>query len=245
MEHWTDGLTHQDLITPKAKAVLGEYNSNEDALVAGLEAKSKVGEPFRLPNSIEGIPSDAQREDFHNQLGKLMGAVENDEAMADVNFADGLPDAKMVNEDFVTAAKAFAIEYKVPVALLKKFVLFNNQFSLKARQDKDNTAVETATKINGELSSLFGGDEGIKKHNENVRKMFQNHGGLTADEFEAVVPGLVDSGITKSTPLSKALYNIAGKFPEGTTEGSQVPGSKVEEGGIKQQLPVTAKILGW
>ncbi len=245
MEHWTDDVKHQDLQTPEAKTVLSKYNSNEDALVGGLNAIKQVGRPFKLPDSLDKLPDDATRADFTGKIGKLMGAVENDEAMVDVNFAEGLPDAKMVDAELVTAFKAFAIENKLPKSLVAAIAKFNNQYAVKVRQANNQDVIDTATKVNGELLPMFGGEDGIKKHNENVKRMFQNHGGLTNEEFEAVVPGLVESGITKSTPLSKALYNIAGKFKEGTTEDPGGGGGTTEEPGIAQELPVTAGILGW
>ncbi len=245
MEHWTDDVKHQELQTPEAKAVLSKYNSNDDALVGGLNAIKQVGRPFKLPDSLDNLPDDATRADFTGKIGKLMGAVENDEAMVDVNFADGLPDAKTVDAKLVTAFKAFAIENKLPKSLVAAIAKFNNQYAVKIRQTNQQGVIDTATKVNGELLPLFGGEDGIKKHNENVKRMFQNHGGLTNEEFEAVVPGLVESGITKSTPLSKALYNIAAKFGEGKTEDPGGGGGKVEEPGIKEELPVTAGILGW
>ncbi len=245
MEHWTDDVKHQDLQTPEAKTYLGKYNSRDDALVAGFEANIKIGRPFKLPDSLDKLPDDATRADFTGRIGKLMGAVENDESMTDVNFADGLPDAKMLNADLVTAFKAFAIENKLPKSVVAAVAKFNNEYAVKSRQATQQTAVDTATKVNGELLPMFGGEDGIKKHNEDVKRMFQNHGGLTDEEFQAVIPGLVDSGITKSTPLSKAIYNIAAKFGEGKTEGPGDTGVKTGETGIKEELPVTAGILGW
>jgi len=245
MEHWTDTLKHQELVTQEAKQALGKYNSNEDALVGGLNAMRLTGKPFKLPESMDKLPDDASRTDFTGKVGKLMGVVENDESMADVNFADGLPDAKMVNADLVTQFKAFAIANKLQKSVVAAMVKFNNQYALKAGQTRDQDAIDNATKVNAELLPMFGGEEGIKKHNENVKRMFQNHGGLTDEEFQAIVPGLVDSGITKSTPLSKALYNIAKQFGEGSTETPGGLGGKQEEPGIREELPKTAAILGW
>lgn len=245
MEHWTDDVKHQDLQTPEAKAVLSKFNTAEDGLVGYVNLQKSAGKPYKLPDSLDKLPDDATRADFSGRVSKLMGAVENDESMADVNFAEGLPDAKMVNADMVTAFKAFAIENKLPKSVVAAVAKFNNQFGLKLSQTSQQAALDAATKVNGELLPMFGGEEGIKKHNENVKRMFQNHAGLTDEEFQAVVPGLVESGITKSTPLSKALYNIAAKFGEGSTEGPAGAGGKVGEPGIKEELPVTAGILGW
>ncbi len=247
MGHWTDDVTHQELQTPEAKAILSKFNSADDAHVGYVQLQKSAGKPFKLPDSLEKLPDDATRADFTGRIGKLMGVVENDESMADVNFADGLPDAKMVNADLVTAFKAFAIENKLSKSVVAAVAKFNNEYAVKSRQTDQQTAVDTATKVNGELLPMFGGEDGIKKHNEGVKRMFQNHGGLTDEEFQSVIPGLVDSGITKSTPLSKALYNIAAKFGEGTTDGPGGPGEKELTEGEKtaKELPVTAGILGW
>lgn len=244
MSHWTDEVNHQELQTPEAKAILSKFNTADDAHVGYIQLQKAQGRPFKLPDSLDKLPDDT-RADFTGKIGKLMGAVETDESMADVDFAEGLPDANMVNADLVTSFKAFAIQNKLPKSVVKAFVLFNNQYAVKSRQATEQGLVDAAAKVNGELLPMFGGEDGIKKHNENVKRMFQNHGGLTDEEFQAVIPGLVDSGITKSTPLSKALYNIAAKFGEGKTEGSEDTGGKPGEKGIKEELPVTAGILGW
>ena len=245
MEHWTDEVKHQDLQSPEAKAILSKFNSADDAHVGYIQLQKAAGRPFKLPDSMDKLPDDATRADLSARMGKLMGAVENEDSMKDVNFAEGLPDANMVNADLVTAFKAFAIENKLPKSVVSAVAKFNNQFGLKLSQANQQAALDTATKVNGELLPMFGGEEGIKKHNEDVKRMFQNHGGLTDEEFQAVIPGLVESGITKSTPLSKALYNIASKFGEGTTEIPGGGGPKAGEETIVQELPVTAGILGW
>ncbi len=261
MDHWTDQETytrnsdgtyvpnvrHQDLQSHDAKTILRKFNSEDEAHLGYIQLQKAAGKPFKLPDSLDKLPDDATRADFTGRIGKLMGAVENDESMTDVNFADGLPDANMLNADLVTAFKAFAIENKLPKSVVAAVAKFNNEYAVKSHQATQQTAVDTATKVNGELLPMFGGEDGIKKHNEGVKRMFQNHGGLTDEEFQAVIPGLVDSGITKSTPLSKALYNIAAKFGEGTTDGPGGPGAKELTEGEKtaKELPVTAGILGW
>jgi hypothetical protein len=245
MEHWTDNVTHQDLQSPEAKAILSKFNTADDAHVGYIQLQKAAGKPFKLPDSLDKLPDDTTRADFSSKVGKLMGAVETEEAMSDINFAEGLPDANMVNKDLVTAFKQFAIANKLPKSVVAAVVKFNTQQSVLMRNASHQAAIDTATKVNGELLPMFGGEEGIKKHNEDVKRMFQNHGGLTDDEFQAVIPGLVDSGITKSTPLSKALYNIAAKFGEGKTDTPGGPGPKPGEQTIKDELPVTAGILGW
>ena len=243
MEHWTDNLEHQELVTQEAKQTYSKYNSQEDALVGGLNAMRQVGKPYKLPDSLDKLPDDATRAEFTGRIGKLMGV--NEESMADVNFAAGLPDAKMVNENLKAAFIKRAVEKGYPKAMAEDVILFSNEFSVKQNQANQQANIDAATKVNAELLPMFGGEEGIKKHNENVKRMFQNHGGLTDEEFQAVVPGLVDSGITRSTPLSKAMYNIAKQFGEGSTETPGGSGGKVGEPGVKEELPVTAKILGW
>jgi len=245
MEHWTDSLTHQDLQTPENKAILGKFNSADDAHVGYIQLQKAAGKPYKLPDSMDKLPDDATRADLTGRMGKLMGAVENEEAMADVNFADGLPDANMVNVDLVTAFKAFAIENKLPKSTVAAMVKFSNQFSLKARQTQTEGLTANTTKVNGELGPLFGGAEGLKTNNEKVRQMFSAHAGLTAEEFKVLEPDFKDDGMRTSTPLWKGLYNLADKFGEGTTEPALGAGGNKDEIGIKQELPVTAGILGW
>jgi len=244
MPHWTDEETHQDLITPEAKVTLSKYNTKEDALVGGLNAMRDYGKPFKLPKSLENLPDDAVRADFTAKVGKLQGAIEDESAFEGMNFADGLADARNVSEELVGAFKKFAVENKLPKSLLPKLVLFNNQFANGIANAQTKTKTETAAKVNDTLKELFGGDDGVKTNTENVRRMFKDHAGLTAEEYEQTAPALIDSGITGSAVLSKALFNLAKPYTESTTETTE-PGGVEKKGESNEDMSSTSEVLGW
>jgi hypothetical protein len=246
-DHWTDDLTHEQLVTPEAKIALAKYPSSDEALIGGLNAMKAVGKPFRLPKSLESLPDDTVRQDFTSQVGRLMGAIESEEDIADVNFAEGLADARNVNPELVTAFKKFAVDNKLPKSLISKLVGFNNQFATQILNQQAQVRTETATKTNETLKVLYGGDEGVKAHTEMVKRLFKDHAGLTAEEYEQSAQGLITSGITQDAVLCKALFNLAKDIvPEAQTEGvEQTKKTEETESTTKDQMPKTAKALGW
>jgi len=275
MPEWASGFTNEQLTTPEAQEWLGKYTSPEEALAGGFNAAKTVGKPFRLPESLDKLsddkvrgeftsaidrlmgpyrlpesldklPDDKSRGEFSSRIGKLMGAVEKEEDLADVNFADGLADARTVNAELVGAFKKFAIAEKLPKALVGKLAKFNNEFATQLVAAQEAARTESAKKVNEALVPLYGGDEGIKKHNEMVRRLFKNHAGLSAQEYEEAAPGLVDSGITQNLALCKALYNIAKQtVPENVTESVTAPGGPTGNSMAERQNRELPTITGF
>lgn len=252
MEHWSDEHTHPDLVTSEAKTVIKEYETQEAFNVAGLHAKKMVGAPYRFPKSVESLPDDAVRADFASQVAKFHGERAYDESQLDtVNYADGLADARTVNDKLKGVLTEFAKTTKMPKEQVQGLVSAYNAFSTEFLNEHNaaqaKTKTETATKVNEELKTLYGGDEGVKVNTDNVRRMLKDHAGLTAEEYEQSAVGLIESGITGSAVLSKALFNLAKPFAESTTETIETGGVKKEEGesNLNEQMPATAEALGW
>lgn len=250
--NWYDGLEHAELTTNEARTVLSEYKNQEAFNVAGLNAKRKVGAPFRFPKSVESLPDDAVRADFATQVAKFHGERAYDEKQLDgVNYAEGLADARTVNDKLKGVLVDFAKKTKMPVAQVQELASAYNAFSTEflnehnATQAKEKT--DTAAKVNETLKALFGGDDGVKINSDNVRKMFKDHAGLTPEEYEQSAVGLIESGITRDAVLSKALFNLAKQYAESTTEITETGGKKeqTETQEIKEQMSETAKVLGW
>lgn len=230
--NWYDGFEHADLTSEEATTVLSQYKSQEEFNVAGLNAKKAVGAPYRFPKSVESLPDDNVRADFASQVAKFHGERAYDESQLDtVNYADGLADARTVNDKLKGVLVDFAKKSKMPVAQVQELASAYNAFSTEflnehnAAQAQERT--ETATKVNDALKGLYGGDEGVKQHTELVKRMFQNHMGLTADEYEASAESLITSGITRDAVLSKGLFNLAKQVvPEGITDITDAPAAK-------------------
>lgn len=249
-EHWSDGLTHERLVTPEAKANLRKFDSEEAAHIGYLDLQTSAGKPFKLPKTLEAVdhwPDEADRDGFRAQL-KALNTVEYDPAqLDDVNYAEGLADATTVNEGVRDAFKTFLKENKVSKALAQKIAAFSNGQSILLRSAQSKAADDNATIVKATTEGLYGGEEGVAKHQELVKRMADQHGGLTPEEGEVLV-GLLKTGTAKNVVLTKFLYNLAKKVvPEGETEqSSRGPGSeKTESEQTKEQMPATAAVLDW
>lgn len=232
-QEWVGQLTHEQLVTDEAKTVLNQYKSQEEYMVAGLEAKKAVGAPFRLPKSLESLPDDNMRSQFTSGVSKLMGHVEKDEDLKDINFADGLADARTVSEELKTSFTKLVSGLKnVPKSAIQPIITWWNQASQAARnkqtqdaQNKAQTALENTRTI---LNGLFSGEEGVKQHSEAVLRMVKNHMGLTDAESEALGASMMKEMLTD--PIrARAMFNLAKSFKESSTEkGATQDGPKKE-----------------
>ncbi len=252
-KEWIAGLSNETLKTPKAQEWLNKYESHEEALAGGFNAAEKVGAPFRLPESLDKLPDDKTRGEFTSQVRKLMGAVEKEEDLNDVNFADGLADAKTVNQDLAAAYKKIGVELGLTKTQFTKLIKFSNSWGQQYKNAQTQAAQKAAQdELNASrqvLSPLFGGDEGIKQETEAVRRMFQNHAGLTAEEFEKTPKAMIDNGLMRDPIYAKALFNIAKNFKESTTEKGQPTGQptapKTDVERVAETSPKSAAAMGW
>jgi hypothetical protein len=260
---WIGGFEHESLSTPELKqefaSTMGKYKTDKDALVGGFNAMKMVGKPFRLPESLDKLPDDKTRGELTAQIGRLYGAVENEEALADINWTDGMAEGSKAAEPLVNAIKKFAVENKISKSLLQRLIKFNNEFSgstelkqyKKAQEDAADLVAANTT--HEELVKKLGSDDAVKSASGNVKKMFlkvydnlKEKIGMTAEEFEAMADGLVNSGITKSAPLTLALMEIAKSYAESTTPAPGAPGAPEKKGtSIEKELPNSSKALGW
>lgn len=252
MDHWTDELTSEKLTTPEAKTELLKYGTAEDAHISHIALQATAGKPFKMPETMEAVehwPDKNDRDTFHSAMRKLRGGIESADDLKDVNFAEGLPDARMVNDDFKKAASDFAIAEGISKELFPKLIKFNNDSAVKYQAQidaaNDQAAKEQFEKVKGVLEPLYGGIEGVKKQYENVRRMFQNKCGLTAEEYQNSGQTFVEKILKKDPVMSKALMNLAKDIvPEGTTDTTQTD-SKPEEGGGSGGMEPTGEVLKW
>lgn len=254
MKEWITQLPAHEKLTPEAQQVLDKFETPIDAHVGYVELQKTAGKPFKLPESMDKLPDDKTRGEFTAGLSKLLGkdvtSIASEDDLKDVNFAEGLADASKVNQDFVGAFKKFAVQRKYSKSESAELVKFNNSFvqqaltaHVEAQQAQAQKDLDDTRKV---LSPLFGGDEGIKQNQEQVRRMFQNHAGLTVAEYEQSPKSLIDVGILRDSIIAKAMFNLASKFKEGSTEGAQQQtGGKPKELTIVDELPKTAVALGW
>ena len=233
-ENWTVNVEHPKLADPVTKEAFvkaySKYETQEDGLLGGLEAIKAVGKPFKLPESIDKLPSDEIKTDFINQVGKLMGVVGKVEDLADLNLTVGMAEGSKADETLANRFKNFVVDNKIPKSIGQKLIEFHNTLTAQARQKIEDDFKKAADTANEQLMKLYGA-EGLKQNTELVRRMFQNDLGLSSEEFEGeAVKGLIDSGMTRNPVLCKALINAAKKLSkEGTTEGGGEPPSGGEK----------------
>lgn len=250
--HWTETITHEKLATPEAKQALAKYSTLEDALVGGLDAQKLVGKKKEelLSNAILKPGKDAKPEEiaaYHASLAAELGAVDSEEALNDLNFSEGLPEGSKTDETTIKEFKKFIIDNKMPKGLAQKATALFNKITTGATQQIEQQFKVNAEKTNTELEQYFGGKEKLAEKSELIRRMFQNNAGLTAEEYEAVSGYLVDTRFVHSTAGIKALAAIADKISaEGSTHNGE-GGNKTDKGPapLNEQLPKTAKALGW
>lgn len=246
-EHWSNKITHEDLTTPEAKNWLSKYDSQEEALVGGYNAEKKVGKPFKLPESLEKVeswPDVKDREAFRGGLSKLLGTISKVEDLDDIDFAKGLPDARQVNAELVSAYKEFCVKRGVPKVLARDLAVFNNEFVTQVVQNQVKEKQDRIQKAQDSLKPLFGDDNALKVHDDRVRRLFQNHCGLSAQEYEGVIGELMSAGVAENATLRKALYNLSKDVVvEGKTEPAGDTAVQKPAKSFDQRFPETAKSL--
>jgi len=240
-EHWSEGLTHEKLTTPEAKANLSKFETADDAHIGYLELQKTAGKPYKLPESLDKIeswPDPKDREGFRSAMAKMLGVPSSDEELNDIDFATGLPDARLVNQDLVKGFRKFVVDKAVPKTLAKDLIAFNNQFITQIMQAHEQAEQGKITKAEEYLKPLFGDTEALKKHDNRVRVLLQNHCGLSPQEYEASIEELMNAGIAKNPVLRKALFNLSKDVvPEGSTEKPGTKPAATKQRTMKDRLP--------
>ena len=113
---WTEDLP--ETFTAEDKGLLSKFETAEAAHSGYVELQRSAGKPFKLPESLDKLLNDDARADFTSKVGKLLGkdvtGVKSEEDLKDVNFAEGLPDARMLHPDLKKEMTKWAVEGKFP-----------------------------------------------------------------------------------------------------------------------------------
>lgn len=251
MPEWLEAYgEHEVLGTPEAKEALGKYETAEDALVGGYNASKKFGKPYILPESLEKLPDDKVRGEFTGSVKKMLGiqSVKDKAELDDVNWADGLPDARSVNKDLVEAYIEEAIASGKSFAQVQRDVAFNNKMANQFKLAQAEGRKAQHDEVNTKLEGMYGGKEGVEKYKKDVFKMFATEGGLAGEEVEILADELAKAGLYSNPLLTRALFNLSKVVvKEGETEKGSPPAAKTETIDQRQnrELPDITKALGW
>jgi len=249
MKEWVKELKSDSLQSVEAMSWLDKYNSVEDALSGGFNAVQKVGEPFKLPESLESlerIPGGTALPNFKKQLNKLLGAVEKEDDLKDIDFTEGLADARHQNENLVAELKRFAVGK--PKNYVKELVKFINNFNNNMINTDKSQTLEKAKQVKESLSVLYGGDKSVEDNYELVRRMFQNQMGLSADEYEKGGKSFIEDVLMRDAVMSKGFMNLAKSLEEeGSTPLVTPPNAAnaAKESPFTSKESPTGKALGW
>jgi len=242
---------------PAAAKATAKYKTIDDYHKGAYEAMTKVGKPYWLPESLENLPDDKVREEFTSQISKLFdadgflkGMTKSEDDLKDIDFAEGYADARHANNDFIGALKKFAVDKKLPKETVKDLVGFINQFNQGMINSKEKELLGEAEKVKETLTVMCGSEEVVSSSYDNVRKLFQNHCGITAQEYEKTGKDFVEKVLMKNAVMSKALFNLAKDIVvEGETEGGGEPGGQKKTLSMAErqnkELPTITKAVGW
>lgn len=200
MPEWIDNFEHESLSTPEAREsftkTMGLYETQEQAIIGGYEAKKLAGRPFKLPESMDNVehwPDENDRKTFKSGLSKLMGVVESEDAIPqDFNFAEGLEQGQTADENLVKAFKQFAVQNKFTLSQMQEGVKFWNAYQASVRQAVAQQAQQTIQATQQKILAAYNNDEGAYKADiELFKRTLKNHGGpngqpLPNEEYEAI-----------------------------------------------------------
>lgn len=209
------------------KTYLGNYKSPADAFIGGMNHKKMVGQPFKLPESLDKL-SDDQKKEFAAKAKGVLGieAGVTEDTIKQVNFAKGLSDDQKPNDVAINKIKDIAVKKGFTLSQTQDLIeMMNISGSELAAEMKKTTEdnFKKAVEVSHKILSDFYGEEKLKENAELLRKAFKNNLGLSNEEAESVAEDLMDEGfIFRKPALAKVLIdNFAKLAKEGETDKSK------------------------
>lgn len=233
MENWAGELQHDTITNDNREAFntfASKYDTPQEAAVAGFHAQTKIGKP-RLPKSMDEFPDDVAKGEFTSEARTLLGidVPKDTESMKDFDFKTGLAEGAVVDDNFVSLVKDWAVEQGVDKASLAKMTAFYNgpltEYSKKAYAEQQERQKEDAAKSCNEALIAhkdFGSAEKVQEQSELMRRAIQNSAGLSAEEYEEVGNEMADSILTKNPVMARAMLTLLAPLAaEGGTHGGE------------------------
>ncbi len=221
------------------KSAMGDYKTLPDALIGGYNAKKISGKNYKLPKSVESLPSEEMRNEFLSETRKLLKVeppITND-TIKQVNFKKGLAEGKEANELVKTKLSEFAVKEGIGLTKLQNLIEFVNSFGeeiSKTASAELEQATKDAIKKTGEALDLYYGAEKRKENAELLRKAIQNNCDLSTEEVEQLAGDLADDGYIFQKPaLAKVLMD---KIAPLAKEGDTIPKGDTAKEKTKRKL---------
>lgn len=245
MPEWLDNFEHESVTAENREAFVAansKYETGNDAIVGGYNAAKITGKPYKLPESMDNLPDDASRSDFAAQARGLLGFehASDLEGLADVNLKAGMAEGANFDEGFATAFKQFAVDNKIPKAMLAPIAEFFNKASggataaMAAKQTAEKEAAIKATNETLAAHADFGNLDKLKESEILTHRALINNLGLSEEEAGEVAEFLKDrEGATNPTIRRVMLKAISPLAKEGSTES----GTGTKQGEAVKQTP--------
>ena len=252
-EHWSQTFEHESITDENREAFVSansKYDTVEDAAIGGFNAQTKLGKPFRVPESLDTLPDDATRDEFRSQAHKALGiTVPKDvEALAEMDFKAGLAEDAAYDEKFVGLVKEWAVKEGIDTGTLAKLTGFFNgpiaEYSRNAiAEQEEQKKLADAEKCNAALVDHFKSPEKVRELSTLLHRTILNNMGLQPGEAAEVVDAMADSILTRNPVMARGMLNLlAASSKEGSTLSGDGAGGS---GKVKQPTPYEAKKARW
>ena len=261
--HWTEAFenaTLTDETRPAFNAHMAKFATQEDAIMDGYGLAKMKGQPFKFPESLAKLPTDASRADFTSQARKLLGISHagSIEDLADMDLGAGAKEDIAMDDTLAANFKQFVVDNKISKADAQKIIGFHNAAMGTAREahataSKDATDKAAADMLvakracNDALASHedFGSQEELDKQTVFLHRALADNMGIDKDRAEELAVFMRDGvGATDPVVRRAMLKTYAPLAAESTNLGpgkGQPPASAVKSEQDKQ----VAKDVGW
>lgn len=254
-EHWAGEFEHASVTADNREAfntVASKFPTQGDMCVGYMELQKTAGKPFKMPESLDKLPDDDARSDFTAQANKLLGNefAADIAGLIDLDMKVGSAEGVQTDENLANAFKQFVVDNKVPKALAQKLLGFHNGAMGKATEAftaaNDATFDTNAKATNEGLVTHFGSQDKVDSESELFRRAVLNHPGMTTERAEKVADIFVETMQRGGSDAAVTLLEmIAPMAREGGSHAGDGGNKPPTEQTTAQQLPKTAKSLGW
>ena len=263
MSDWSEGLEHA-AITPENRDAFNiaasKFDSQVDMCVGYMEQSKLVGQPFKLPESMDKLPDDAVRGDMTKQMNKLLGRefAADVEGLADLNLKDGSAEGIQTDEAMAANFKQFIVDQKISKSVAQKILGFHNRAMTAGRatlaEQQKVADAQAIVKVETEKTACaealaahkdFGSKEKVAEADVLMHRAILNKTGHTPEQAAEVAEIVKDSAAFRNPLIRriilKSLAPLAAESSHKGFGGGDQPDAPIDpEAGSP-----TYKALGW